>query len=62
MPADKLGRYMNSPQFIERANAAITKAVRQLDAKGIQPAYATRRASGTADEHEPLPQPQSPSK
>ena len=42
MAADKLGRYMTSPQFIERANAAITKAVRELEAKGIKPAYAVR--------------------
>lgn len=49
MASDKLGRYMTSPQFLERANAAVTKAVRQLEAKGIEPAYVTRRASGTAD-------------
>lgn len=45
MAAEKLGRYMTSPQFIERANAAITKAVRELEAKGIQPAYVMRFAS-----------------
>lgn len=43
MPADKLGRYMTSPQFIERANAAVRKAVRALEAKGIKPACVERR-------------------
>jgi hypothetical protein len=49
MPADKLGRYMTSPQFLERANAAVRKAVERLEAKGVKPACVTRRASDTAD-------------
>jgi len=43
MPADKLGRYMQSPEFLKRARAAVAKAVRELEAKGIQPAYLDRR-------------------
>lgn len=43
MPADKLGRYMQSPEFLKRANAAVAKAVRELEAKGIQPTYRDRR-------------------
>lgn len=43
MPADKLGRYMTSPQFLDRANEAIKKAVERLEAKGIKPACVERR-------------------
>ncbi|USS46257.1 hypothetical protein NFI99_15100 [Burkholderia glumae] len=43
MPADKLGRYMMSSEFLERANAAITKAVRDLESRNIQPAYRDRK-------------------
>jgi hypothetical protein len=47
MPPDKLGRYMVSDEFLQRANAAIKKAVSDLEAKGIKPAYAVRdRESG----------------
>jgi hypothetical protein len=42
MPADKLGRYMTSPEFLRHANAAVGRAVRALEAKGIAPAYITR--------------------
>lgn len=42
MPADKLGRYMTSPEFLARANAAVAKAVRNLEARGIQPHYMDR--------------------
>ncbi|WP_176059968.1 hypothetical protein [Paraburkholderia sp. BCC1876] len=44
MPADKLGRYMTSPEFLKRAKAAVADAVHKLEAKGIQPAYVDRRA------------------
>ncbi|MDN7893024.1 hypothetical protein QZM93_30930 [Burkholderia cepacia] len=44
MPADKLGRDMKSSEFLVRANAAVAKAVRELDAKGIQHAYLDRKA------------------
>ncbi|MGF6877264.1 hypothetical protein OKW35_006743 [Paraburkholderia sp. MM5477-R1] len=43
MPADKLGRYMKSSKFLARANTAVAKAVRELDAKGIQPAFLDRK-------------------
>lgn len=42
MPPDKLGRYMVSDEFLQRANAAIEKAVNELEAKGIKPAYIVR--------------------
>ncbi|TAM05447.1 MAG: hypothetical protein EPN70_08535 [Paraburkholderia sp.] len=42
MPADELGRYMTSPEFFARAKAAVEKAVRELEAKGIQPCYMDR--------------------
>jgi hypothetical protein len=38
MPADKLGRYLTSQLFLDRANAAIAKSVRDLEAHGIKPA------------------------
>ena len=44
MPTDRLGRYMVSPEFLRRANAAVAKAVRELEAKGIKPAYANRNS------------------
>lgn len=34
---------MVSPEFLKRANAAVTKAVQELEAKGIKPAYANRK-------------------
>ncbi|MCP1174499.1 hypothetical protein [Ralstonia chuxiongensis] len=43
MPADKLGQYMTSPKFLRRANEAVAKAVRELEAKGIKPVYVTRQ-------------------
>lgn len=39
MSADQLGCYMMSDQFIKRANTAVEKAVRRLEAKAIRPAY-----------------------
>ncbi|WP_412548942.1 hypothetical protein Q2T91_16130 [Ralstonia pseudosolanacearum] len=42
MPADKLGRYITSPEFLRRANEAVAKAVRELETKGIKPNYITR--------------------
>ncbi|QTO43641.1 hypothetical protein [Burkholderia latens] len=48
MPADKLGRYMTSPLFFERAKAAVEKAVRELEAKGIQPVYMDRETGRLA--------------
>ncbi|MDC6237011.1 hypothetical protein PP724_22875 [Ralstonia solanacearum] len=42
MPADKLGRFMRSREFLERANAAVAAAVRGLEARGIQPCYLDR--------------------
>lgn len=43
MPADKLGQYIRSELFLKRANEAIAKAVRELEAKGIKPTYITRQ-------------------
>lgn len=43
MPADRLGRYMKSPAFLARANAAVVKAAHALDAKGISLAYLDRK-------------------
>ncbi|WP_459199430.1 hypothetical protein ACQVRX_07315 [Ralstonia pseudosolanacearum] len=43
MPADKLGRYITSPEFLRRANEAVAKAVRELEAKGIKPVYVARQ-------------------
>lgn len=42
MLADKLGRFMTSPEFLRRANALIEQAVRKLETHGIQPAYIHR--------------------
>ncbi|XUW88637.1 hypothetical protein OH764_00780 [Burkholderia sp. M6-3] len=58
MPADKLGRYMTSRAFLERAQAAVAKAVRALGAKGIPEeenmteldAYLATVANGTRKE------------
>lgn len=44
MSADKLGRFMTSPEFLARANAAIARSVRELEMKGIQPVYVDRSA------------------
>ncbi|AQH05175.1 hypothetical protein A9R05_39955 (plasmid) [Burkholderia sp. KK1] len=49
MSPDKLGRYMMSDEFLQRANAAIKKAVSELEAKEIKPAYVVRD-SGTGEE------------
>jgi hypothetical protein len=35
---------MTSPDFLASANAAIAKAVRELEMKGIQPVYVDRDA------------------
>ncbi|AEG68827.1 hypothetical protein PP715_21325 [Ralstonia solanacearum] len=43
MPADKLGQYIRSELFLKRANEAVAKAVRELEAKGIKPVYITRQ-------------------
>ncbi|MBP0588709.1 hypothetical protein J8I87_03050 [Paraburkholderia sp. LEh10] len=45
MPANKLGRYITSRTFFERANAAVAEAVRALEAKGIKPAYIVRNST-----------------
>lgn len=45
MPADKFGRFMTSDTFLARANAAIGKAVRRLEKRGIAPAYIQRQPS-----------------
>ncbi|TDG01892.1 hypothetical protein E1N52_42620 [Paraburkholderia guartelaensis] len=39
---DQLGRFITSPEFLDRANAAIARAVAALEAKGIKPAYIVR--------------------
>jgi hypothetical protein len=39
MPADKLGKYMHSPEFLRRAQKAIERAVADLEAKGLKPVY-----------------------
>lgn len=44
MPADKLGRFMTSPEFLERAKTAVARAVRELETKGIRPVYLDRDA------------------
>jgi hypothetical protein len=43
MPADKLGRYMRSPKFLNRADEAIAEAVRNLESRGIRPVYLNRK-------------------
>ncbi|MGS1070553.1 hypothetical protein [Burkholderia glumae] len=42
MPADKLGRYMRSPEFLKRANEAVIEAVRGLRLHGIRPVHLDR--------------------
>lgn len=42
MSADKLGRFMTSPEFLLRANALIEQAVQKLETRHIQPAYIHR--------------------
>lgn len=65
MAADKLGRYMTSQGFLARAKAAVAAAVRELEAKGIKPAYGERSSTremvqaviaeaDTDDRHKPL--------
>jgi hypothetical protein len=49
MSPDKLGRYMKSDEFLQKANTAIKKAVSELEAKVIKPAYVVRE-SGTDEE------------
>lgn len=43
MPADKLGRYMRSPEFLKRANEAVAEAVRDLKSHGIRPVHLDRK-------------------
>jgi hypothetical protein len=40
--SDRLARFITSPEFLERANAAVEKAIAELEAKGIEPAYIVR--------------------
>lgn len=42
MDAGKLGRFITSKAFVERANAAVAKAVSGLEARGIKPVYIER--------------------
>jgi hypothetical protein len=42
MDAKKFGRYITSGAFLERANAAVVKAVSELEARGIKPVYIER--------------------
>jgi hypothetical protein len=42
MPADKLGRYMTSPEFLACANEAIKVATDDLLAQGLKPVYRDR--------------------
>ncbi|MFM0140575.1 hypothetical protein [Caballeronia grimmiae] len=42
MDAGKLGRYITSKAFLDRANAAVVKAVGELEARGIKPVYIER--------------------
>jgi hypothetical protein len=48
MPVDKLGRYMNSAEFLAHANAAVKRTVGELEAKGINPAYIVRESGPVA--------------
>ncbi|MFM0140449.1 hypothetical protein [Caballeronia grimmiae] len=45
MDAGKLGRYITSKAFLDRANAAIAEAVSELEARGIKPVYIERASS-----------------
>ncbi|RQH00198.1 hypothetical protein [Paraburkholderia dinghuensis] len=40
--SDRLGQLINSPEFLDMANAAIAKAIDEFEAKGIKPAYILR--------------------
>lgn len=40
--SDRLTRFITSPEFRERANAAVSKAIDALETKGIKPAYVVR--------------------
>ncbi|CAH0439835.1 hypothetical protein [Ralstonia pseudosolanacearum] len=51
MPADKLGRFITSDLFLARANAAIAKAVHQLEEQGITPSYIERPQSDESKTH-----------
>ena len=42
MAVDKLGRYIRSKAFLERANSAVEKAVSELEASGVKPVYIER--------------------
>jgi hypothetical protein len=55
MPHDKLGRYMVSDEFLERADAAIKKAVSELEANGIKPAYVVRDSEPSEEAVERVP-------
>lgn len=39
---DRLGGFITGPEFLGQANAAVTKAVDELKAKGIKPAFVVR--------------------
>ncbi|QGZ55076.1 hypothetical protein [Paraburkholderia acidiphila] len=41
---DQLGRFITSPEFLDRANTAVVRAVAALEAKGIKPAYIVRES------------------
>ncbi|MEX3917864.1 hypothetical protein AB4Y43_16730 [Paraburkholderia sp. BR10872] len=53
MAADKLGRFITSPAFLGRANAAVNKAVDNLEAKGVKPAYIVRASKRKGDHAAP---------
>lgn len=40
--SDRLARFITSSEFRERANAAVSKAIDALEAKGIKPSYVER--------------------
>lgn len=40
--SDRLGRFITSKEFIERANRAVGKAIAELEAKGVRPVYIER--------------------
>jgi hypothetical protein len=42
----RLEKFIKSPEFLERANAAVEKAIGKLEAKGIKPAYIMRERKG----------------
>lgn len=49
MPPDKLGRFMRSQEFLNRANEAIARAVRDLHLKGIRTSYLDRKTGRVVD-------------